>query len=91
MREFRARRINQSRITREPDRQDSAIALREPRAGYLGVRRQFIPDGGDASPLIVFEKKGLRVPPEARKMSRGRDSSSPETPAARNYRAGLLP
>jgi len=49
------------------------IAVREPRAGYRGVRRHLVREGWDVNLKRVhriWKKEGLRVPPKARKKRR---------------------
>lgn len=49
------------------------IAVREPRAGYRGVRRHLVRDGWNVNLKRVhriWKKEGLRVPPRARKKRR---------------------
>jgi transposase InsO family protein len=62
------------------------IAVREPRAGYRGVRRHLVREGWDVNLKRVhriWKKEGLRVPPKARKKRRmGNSENRAEPPAA---------
>jgi hypothetical protein len=62
------------------------IAVREPRAGYRGVPRHLVREGWDVNLKRVhriWKKKGLRVPPKARKKRRmGNSENRAEPPAA---------